>query len=83
VQVSATSFTVIGILCKVGTLVVNRVIWDKHAGLEGTAFLMVCMFAGMFYKQAPLREGAAPADNVTRKESKDSEEVELKMKLIK
>lgn len=72
----------IGILCKVGTLVVNRVIWDKHAGLEGTAFLMVCMFAGTFYKQAPLREGVA-APGAARKESKDAEEVELKVKLIK
>lgn len=73
----------IGILCKVGTLVVNRVIWDKHAGLEGTAFLMVCMLAGTFYKQAPLRDSAAPAAAVTRKESKDPQEVELKVKLIK
>lgn len=54
-EVSATTFTVIGILCKLGTLVVNTLMWDKHASLQGMGCLLVCMSAGFFYQQAPLR----------------------------
>ena len=39
--VSATMFTVVGIICKVATIVVNCVIWDKHATSTGLAFLAV------------------------------------------
>jgi GDP-mannose transporter len=39
--VSATMFTVVGIICKVATIVVNCVIWDKHASLTGLGFLFV------------------------------------------
>jgi len=54
-SVSATMFTVVGIICKVATIVVNCLIWDKHASPVGLAFLFVCLFAGTFYQQAPLR----------------------------
>lgn len=54
-EVSATTFTVVGILCKLGTLVVNAMIWDKHASPTGTIFLLVCMVAGFFYQQSPMR----------------------------
>jgi len=54
-EVSATTFTVIGILCKIGTVVVNVAIWDKHASVTGLLFLMLCMGAGFFYQQAPMR----------------------------
>eukprot|EP00198_Chlamydomonas_reinhardtii_P005820 XP_001695156.1 sugar nucleotide transporter-like protein [Chlamydomonas reinhardtii] len=53
--VSATFFTIIGILCKVLTVVINVFIWDKHASPEGIACLMVCVLAGTFYQQAPKR----------------------------
>jgi solute carrier family 35 protein len=54
-QVSATSFTVVGIVCKLATVVVNLLIWDKHATPAGLAALGVCLFAGSIYQQAPLR----------------------------
>ncbi len=53
--VSATSFTVIGNVCKVLTVLINVFIWDKHASKEGLAFLFCCLFAAYFYKQAPMR----------------------------
>ena len=55
---SATTFTVIGILCKLGTLVVNTLMWDKHASPTGMSCLLVCMTAGFFYQQAPMRASA-------------------------
>jgi solute carrier family 35 protein len=58
--ISATSFTVTGTMCKIGTVVVNCLMWDKHASFEGLAALFVCLFAGMAYQQAPMRgEGGA------------------------
>jgi solute carrier family 35 len=53
--VSATTFTVIGTLCKIGTIIINCLIWDNHATPEGLVALGVCIIAGIFYKQAPLR----------------------------
>eukprot|EP00198_Chlamydomonas_reinhardtii_P002048 XP_001691384.1 sugar nucleotide transporter [Chlamydomonas reinhardtii] len=58
--VSATFFTIIGILCKVLTVIINVFIWDKHASPEGIACLMVCVVAGTFYQQAPRRQPQAP-----------------------
>lgn len=56
-MVSATSFTVVGIMCKIATVVINCLIWDKHASPEGLAALAICLAAGTMYKQAPMREG--------------------------
>lgn len=54
--VSATSFTVVGIMCKIATVVVNLLIWDKHASPTGLLALSVCLLAGSFYQQSPMRE---------------------------
>ena len=53
--VSATSFTMIGVLNKLLTVVLNIVVWEKHSSPLGTAFLLICLFGGAFYQQAPLR----------------------------
>eukprot|EP00899_Mesostigma_viride_P014674 jgi/Mesvir1/23207/Mv22669-RA.1 len=53
--VSATTFTVVGIMCKVATVLVNLAIWDKHAHAVGLACITLCLLAGSFYQQAPLR----------------------------
>jgi GDP-mannose transporter len=53
--VSATTFTVVGILCKVLTVLINVLIWDKHANAAGLAALMVCLAAGSLYTPAPMR----------------------------
>lgn len=54
--VSATLFTIVGILCKILTVIINLLIWDKHAGLSGIAMLLICVLAGTFYQQAPKRQ---------------------------
>eukprot|EP00466_Bigelowiella_natans_P008351 jgi/Bigna1/58136/fgenesh1_pm.56_\ len=53
--VSATRFSIIGNVCKFLTIVVNCLIWDKHASPQGILCLIVCIVAAFFYKQAPLR----------------------------
>uniref|UniRef100_A0A7S4AZ37 Sugar phosphate transporter domain-containing protein n=1 Tax=Chrysotila carterae TaxID=13221 RepID=A0A7S4AZ37_CHRCT len=54
--VSATSFTVIGNVCKIITVLINISIWDKHASPLGICFLLVCLLAAGAYQQAPLRD---------------------------
>lgn len=62
--VTATSFTVVGVVNKVLTVLLNILVWSKHASALGTAFLLVCLAGGSLYQQAPLRAagggGAAP-----------------------
>jgi hypothetical protein len=52
---SATTFTVVGTVNKVLTVLVNIAVWDKHASAVGTGFLLVCLAAGALYQQAPMR----------------------------
>ena len=54
--VSATSFTVIGNVCKILTVVINISIWDKHASPVGLAALFVCLAASAAYQQAPFQK---------------------------
>jgi drug/metabolite transporter (DMT)-like permease len=53
--VTATSFTVIGVLCKVASVLLNILIWDKHANATGIAALCICILAGTFYQQSGKR----------------------------
>jgi hypothetical protein len=43
------------VACKIATVVINCLIWDKHASFEGLVALFVCLFSGMAYQQAPMR----------------------------
>jgi len=53
--ISATSFSVIGNVCKVLTILVNAALWDQHANAAGTAALLLCLGMGALYQQPPLR----------------------------
>eukprot|EP00127_Corallochytrium_limacisporum_P007515 Clim_evm37s253 gene=Clim_evmTU37s253 len=57
-MVSATSFTLVGVLCKLATILINVTIWDQHANGTGIFALIVCVLAGTLYRQAPLRKEA-------------------------
>jgi solute carrier family 35 protein len=61
--ISATGFTVLGIVNKLLTVVINLVIWDKHSTFVGTAGLLICMLGGVMYQQS------------TSKKPKDAKEV--------
>ena len=52
---SATTFTLIGIGNKFFTLLLNVLIWDKHASTLGIVVVCVCLLAGVFYQQTPKR----------------------------
>lgn len=53
---SATLSALVGILCKVLTVLINICLWEKHASSTELAFLAIGLFAGSQYKQAPLRD---------------------------
>jgi len=60
---SATSFTVVGNVCKILTIVINVSLWDKHASSFGIGCLMFCLAAAFFYKQAPMRADSKDSDD--------------------
>jgi uncharacterized integral membrane protein len=66
----------VGIVCKVLTVIINFMIWDKHASMEGIACLLVCVLAGSLYEQAPMRAAAAVA-TPTPAAGKDEEKAPL------
>ncbi|CAJ1394926.1 unnamed protein product [Effrenium voratum] len=49
--VSATSFTVIGVLCKLLTVLLNDMVWSKHSNFMGHLGLLLCIAAGFAYEQ--------------------------------
>lgn len=55
---TATSYTVVGVVNKMLTVSVNVLIWDQHASAAGLLSLGVCLLGGSLYQQAPQR---APA----------------------
>jgi multidrug transporter EmrE-like cation transporter len=72
--ISATGFTVLGIVNKLLTVVVNLLIWDKHASLMGTIGLLICMSGGVLYQQSTMKP---KAPSVEPKEEDDEEEQKL------
>jgi len=48
-SVSATSFSVVGNMNKVLTVIINCLIWDKHASGLGLLSLSICLVSGAFY----------------------------------
>jgi len=54
-SISATYFTVVGNTCKVITVILNVIVWDKHATHEGIMSLGVCLVCAYFYEQAPMK----------------------------
>ena len=54
-MITATAYTVVGVMNKMLTVMVNTIIWDKHASPTGIAALTVCILSGSMYRQAPLR----------------------------
>ena len=54
--VSATSFTVIGNVCKIITVLINISVWDKHASPLGIGCLLVCLAAAGVIARADAAE---------------------------
>lgn len=76
--VSATSFTVVGNVCKVTSVLINILIWDKHASVMGIGFLLACLVAAGAYEQAPLRTVEVSSTHLmSDKDNGDTEEGEV------
>lgn len=50
--VSATSFTVVGVICKLLTVFLNDVIWSQHSNVVGHIGLLICIGSGYWYEQS-------------------------------
>jgi len=59
--ISATGFTVLGVVNKLLTVVINLVIWTKHASGAGTLGLLICIFGGVYYQQSTSKPKAVAA----------------------
>lgn len=55
-MVSATTYTLVGVVNKFITVLLNVMIWDKHSSPVGLIAVCLCLLAGSFYQQAPKRE---------------------------
>lgn len=54
-KTAATTYTLLGVSCKLISVLLNMLIWDKHASPAGIAWLAVCLLSSSLYKQAPCR----------------------------
>jgi len=64
-KVSATSYTIIGVMNKCLTVIINYMIWDNHAKPAGIACLALCLVGGSVYKQAPMRKTERHPESTT------------------
>jgi hypothetical protein len=59
-NVSATAGVVVGVVCKIGSIVLNLLIWSNHASPIQLFFLALGLAGGSLFQQAPLREKQQP-----------------------
>lgn len=52
-MVSATTYTLVGVVNKFLTVLLNVFIWEKHASPFGIVSVCVCLLAGTLYQQSP------------------------------
>ncbi|CAN1138043.1 GDP-mannose transporter GONST3 [Linum perenne] len=58
--ISATGYTVLGVVNKLLTVIINLVIWEKHARFVGTVGLLICMAGGVLYNQSTTKKSHRP-----------------------
>ncbi|KAG0466993.1 hypothetical protein HPP92_018573 [Vanilla planifolia] len=85
--ISATAFTVTGVVNKFLTVAINVLIWDKHASAFGLAGLLLTLVGGVLYQQSVARrtdpslqhdsDADKPADGVDRDGDSDDDERKL------
>lgn len=57
-MVSAATYTLVGVVNKFLTVLLNVILWDKHSSPLGIFAVCVCLLSGTFYQQAPRRDEA-------------------------
>jgi GDP-mannose transporter len=63
-HISATSFTLVGVVNKCITMTVNVAIWDQHASASGLLALLIALMGSTLYEQSPMRDGYQPLARV-------------------
>ena len=53
--ISATAFSVVGVTNKLLTVIINVLIWDKHASPTGLTSLLLTILGGVLYQQSVTR----------------------------
>jgi GDP-mannose transporter len=79
-MVSATTYTLVGVVNKFLTVLLNVIVWDKHSSPVGLAAVCLCLLCGSFYQQAPRRDEARKLaeKDASRKEADLEASVPLK-----
>lgn len=77
--ISATGFTVLGIVNKLLTVVINLVIWDKHSTFIGTVGLLICMLGGVMYQQSTSKPKATQEVKAQPLEAEEEQQKLLEM----
>lgn len=57
-MVSATTYTLVGVVNKFLTVLLNVLVWDKHSSPFGIFAVCVCLLSGTLYQQSPRRDEA-------------------------
>jgi len=50
-MLQATAFSVLGVVCKFGTVLVNTLLWEYHSSPIGIFWLCVCIAGGILYQR--------------------------------
>ena len=72
-MISATSFTLVGVVNKFLTVLLNVILWDKHSSPLGLVAVCVCLLAGSFYQQAPRRDEERKTTSLQESIDKEAE----------
>eukprot|EP01038_Epipyxis_sp_PR26KG_P004968 gene4968-6951_t len=76
-MVSATTYTLVGVVNKFLTVLLNVVLWDKHSTPIGIFAVCICLLSGMFYQQAPRRDDRYKLSSVEKESIQGEKEVLL------
>lgn len=71
--ISATAFTVTGVVNKFLTVAINVTIWDKHASPFGLLCLLFTLAGGVLYQQSVTGPGNAPLQRESTASSKQTD----------
>jgi len=64
--ISALSYTVVAVVNKIATVLLNTLMWDKHAPMGAIFGLMVCIGGSTLYQQPPMRKKPVSAESISQ-----------------
>ncbi|GKE05677.1 GDP-mannose transporter GONST3-like protein [Tanacetum coccineum] len=80
--ISATGFTVLGIVNMLLTMVINLIVWDKHSSFIGTIGLLICMFGGVMYQQSTSNKPKPKPADVNEVKAEEEQQKLLEMQRL-